>query len=211
MSRSSAVVICYLLLAAGFLSQNAFNFFINVAFFNVVPIIITVFFLLILCEVSDSNEFIPVFPLLVAYTAIYKHYGVLVFEYNSLLQNLPYIIIGTLVYLIVGGLWSIVKMKLTIRKEAKNYIRGRRLGCDKDIVLSAEYLRNSATNYVSYNKLRIYGWVVYWPFSIVHSLFGDIFTLVLETITSRLGKVYNSIIFDELNKYAEPEPAKKNL
>jgi hypothetical protein len=108
-------------------------------------------------------------------------------------DNLADLVEFFLLFWLIGALWSVFKwylFLLKIRDEAKD--RAKRYGTKLE--------RRPTYSYASENVWRITSWIVYWPLSMVGSLFGDILTRIVKTIFNVLSGLYekmaNSVFAD---------------
>jgi hypothetical protein len=124
-------------------------------------------------------------------------------------------------YVVVGIVWSFVKWGLYVRKEAERHandfnrdrarneenernhmnaeaVRSERIGCPPKPVAHIpmtpieSYIRQRMPS-VRDNVARISVWILYWPFSLIVSLFEDLLKRIVDEIVYRLRRVYEGI------------------
>lgn len=127
--------------------------------------------LFILCVlVEDSNDYM--FPVIASYLIGLHYEG---YKMTYVFEN-PGACIGVLLlYLFVGIVWSFFRLYMFARKQTGT--------------------NTKPEDFVSRHKYRIYGWIMYWPFSLLHSLFGDLIKEILDFIyTNWLRATYIKIV-----------------
>jgi hypothetical protein len=109
--------------------------------------------------------------------------------------SLPVILIGFIGYVIIGGLWSLMKWYLTVQdyignrwnNEYRIYGYEELTQEEKD----GQWLAQCRKELVpSKYKSRIYGWVAAWPVSITYTVCKD----TLKTVYNCLQKQYTRIV-----------------
>ena len=95
-------------------------------------------------------------------------------------ENLGAIIPFIFAYFIAGGVWSIAKYYLFLRKVAE----------DMKECGATERPRNS---YAKNNKAKIMSWIGHWPFSIIGTFFGDFLFRIGKAVFDALGGTYERI------------------
>lgn len=92
-------------------------------------------------------------------------------------------------YLLVGGLWSIVKWflySLKLRDETKEKQANKR---------HDDPHRNArpSESYAKNNKGLLAGWVAMWPFSMIGTFIGDFLTKLFDHVVKALSGIYDGI------------------
>ena len=178
------LVIMYLYTAAAFLEPTWFNMFLTFQWSFYTFLYLAVLAFIAIVE-SEDNEAVPVLPLIVGYIGLQHYHG----TYNVIKYLIEYkqnIILAFLGYIFVGFIYTIPKMKFYLRKHRNSL----KLGASPVDAFVNRFLEN--------NKIRVYGWVVFWPFNFVNTLTSDVISELFNYIYERLGKVYYRIILSEV-------------
>ena len=85
-----------------------------------------------------------------------------------------------LLFWAAGALWSVLKWYLYLLKVREH---AREMGIKS----------RPTDSYASYNKYRIMGWIAYWPFSMVGSIFGDFLSRIVKSIYRVLSGLYEAM------------------
>jgi len=112
--------------------------------------------LLLSLMVEQMDEYM--FPIIASYLIGLHYEG---YKLNYVFNNPSTCICVFLFYIFVGILWSFIRLYF--------YIKNNKDNREPMIILTAE-------------KYRIYGWIMYWPFSLIHSLCGDLVKELLDMI-----------------------------
>jgi hypothetical protein len=126
--------------------------------------------------------------------------------WSWVVANPFYLFVGAGTYIIVGAAWSFVKWYLFLRNYKELYtdekikylrrhnIEGQELPSNliKDFKRTLPYKIRKIPQARS-EKGRILTWMGFWPWSVVHSLFADIFRQIFVAIYSRLSMLYDKI------------------
>lgn len=113
--------------------------------------------------------------------------------------HLAEVLLLGLLYLCVGGLWSIVKWWRYLVKVRDEIVKIRVKYAESPIgQVDAELEkdkrpRRPSTETAYYNKHRIVGWIAHWPFSVVGSLIGDVLLQIFRRVFDLLRGVYDRI------------------
>jgi hypothetical protein len=89
-----------------------------------------------------------------------------------------------LLFWAAGALWSVLKWYLyllKVRDRARKY------------AASGGTKSRPRDSYASENKYRIMGWIAYWPFSMVGSIFGDFLSRIVKNIYRVLSSLYEAM------------------
>ena len=106
----------------------------------------------------------------------------------SVIDNLTIAFQFVLVYLFVGGIWSVIKWFVYAWKLDKETMKYHKKHGEPGTKPSRPY-----ESYPSNNGDRIIGWIAHWPFSIIGTFFADILFRAFKLIRSMFGNVYNAI------------------
>lgn len=82
-----------------------------------------------------------------------------------------------LMFWAVGALWSILKWYLYLLKVKERAVRRGTKSRPRE-------------SFASNNKSRIMGWIAYWPFSMIGSIFGDFLSRIVKNIYRVLSSLY---------------------
>lgn len=119
---------------------------------------------------------------------------------NFVMSNILMIVIGFVVYFIVGGIWSIFKwwrFNVDIKKQYDEIIAKNPNASMSAILNSFEgYAYNDILTIpplASNMKSKIVMWIVSWPLSIITWILGDLIVSICNSIYDILGNVYSKI------------------
>jgi len=105
-----------------------------------------------------------------------------------------------LLYLLIGGVWSIVKWKLYCGKIVKMWREGSKEYTSYLRILEA--IKSSPDEASiqlpsdidpSRNKDRLFGYVFYWPFSLVWTIFDNPLRALFDFLYDQFGMIYTTI------------------
>lgn len=83
-------------------------------------------------------------------------------------------------WLVAGVLWSIPRAYFfLVSKKKELEKRGIR--------------KRTSDTYLANNKDRVYGWIVFWPLSIIGFFFGDMLSQLVDSIMDLFGNVYEKM------------------
>lgn len=110
--------------------------------------------------------------------------------FTWLQTNALILFFGSIIYLIVGGLWSIFRWWDLCNDTARRLINdpSSRTATDIDV-----WIRARMPN-IFQSKRRIIAWIELWPASMFWYLFSEVLTKVGRWIYERLGRVYQRIL-----------------
>ena len=159
------------------------------------------FMILISLIIEDDDRVIWPLPFLYFY---------MIWSYNHFTTTMIMSYIGTywmqfmfytLGYLVVGFVWSIVKLQLFVSSDKYNKQIHTSLGQGK-----WESKNKSAEDIVSENKFRIFGWIVYWPLSVINYVSYDmILNLYNLLFNNFFSRVYIYVVKMVLNRIAKED------
>ncbi len=195
-------------LTSGFLNDHAFDLLFNIT--ASYTALIFVFYGLALTVALAEEPYYPIFPLFLGYG------GLMYFRnlFDPVCWVLTYpveLTAGVAVYLLVGLLWSIPRLKLYVRsREGQAFLKRQvpskptatRSGSVNRICLSEDVDRASiVSEFLTNHKMLIYSWILYWPLSMVFTLTHDFMRELLDYMFGRMKRIYTSIILTELDKH----------
>ncbi len=105
--------------------------------------------------------------------------------------------IGALVYVIFGTIWSVWRWKNFVEKKVEEYNNGNRYGI--------AHLKQEVSP--KNNKSQLIAWIIYWPFSAIWNLIGDVVTTVYNSMVG----FYNSITERALAKAIPPDDIRETI
>jgi len=106
-------------------------------------------------------------------------------------------------YLIIGGGWSLIKWYIhlcNIRAEIKTNLKKNR----------TSLIKKSSENYLSYEKNEIIGWITYWPFSIMDTLFGNIPEIIYRNMVQIYERMAHYMLSDLIEEAHKPIALRKS-
>jgi len=110
------------------------------------------------------------------------------------------LLIGILVYLVLGGVWSVYRWLNYCRKfiqehpytiTVEEYSSGRRVLLTEEQYYKSELLPSK-------NRSRLIGWVAYWPWSLVWNITGDLLTTVYNLLVDIYKRTAERVIRQSL-------------
>lgn len=156
-----------------------------------------ILFLMMLFMDCEDHIFWPV-PVIYFYVFLFHHPEVEIFTWMT--ENWFNFSVGFLGYVVVGLLWSAIKLRLFFSKKKNLNNRCQRLEGE-----SVSSWRNRVwTECNVTNKLR--DWSVWWPLSILHSLAYDLLVDLWNLIFNNfLKKSYQKVLDNALTSMAKDE------
>lgn len=149
--------------------------------------------LIVLVTQCEDNDAI-FFPYLAIYAFYLKrHYFVdkSIWEFLTYV-DWSYVALGFGIYFAVGFIWSFAKLKMYVKRDSiKQKIKK----------MYKEESQKTPELFVNSIKFEIYNWILYWPLSVVYTLTHDLFKDVLNYFYTKLGHVYRSIVYHEIQKF----------
>lgn len=118
---------------------------------------------------------------LLVLTAAILGYGIAgVNPFMFLWNNLWTILLSIPIWLIIGGVWSVVKWYFFSIDNARKL---KKAGAKK----------RSRDTFWFNNKTRITGWIIHWPFSMLGFIFGDMLSRLASKVWGSFSGIYTSI------------------
>lgn len=139
-------------------------------------IIFAFIFLVAICE--SRYPFIPILFATHLYLKNVHDFSMITYAINHPLETILYIF-G---YIVIGLIWSLIKFRLEVRQDQHN---SKFTGINEDNIIAF------AKNYVTKKKSLIFDWIIFWPLSVLSSIFGDFLKELLEWF---YGLLYNHLV-----------------
>jgi hypothetical protein len=130
----------------------------------------------------------------IAGTVTLTHYPI----WDEIRANPMMVLYWFIGYIILGGLWSFFKWTRFVTRTVKEWVkRGysedlRRLNAIKDAE-SDDMVELPREIDPTYNKDRFFGWSMYWPLSVIWTLFDDPFRAIFDFLYEQFGQLYTKI------------------
>lgn len=181
--------------------------------------IVVVEALLLIGLVANDAGWKGLFSLIVA--ALLLQFLAKVPIYPWVWDNYDIVLLATLIYFPIGGLWSLLKWTLLVREKLLEYrklkISFLQAGAPdyevREPVVIPENLREAWQRALLgkddyppkayYHTERITHWICYWPISILITVFGDLLEKLAREVYEFLANIYKRIaarMFAEINK-----------
>lgn len=141
----------------------------------------------------DSGKWFS-FAIFVGLFSVFALFGAAFISF--LMVNLKIILIGAVLYFVLGGVWSVFKWYRLNIKVRNSYNRAISNGDSHAKAVSyAKEMNNvySIPPSPSKHKSTITFWIVSWPFSIVTWVLGDLVVDICNYVYEFLASIYTSI------------------
>lgn len=125
--------------------------------------------------------------------------------FTWLQTNALILFFGTLIYLIIGGIWSIYRWWDLCNDTARRLINDPLTRTAENIDV---WIYNRMPK-ILHSKRRIIAWIELWPASMFWYLFSKVLTKVGRWIYDRLGRVYQRILDSAISRIKEAHIQKK--
>lgn len=151
--------------------------------------------------VIGSISVVTAYDYAAPFTVVYVIIAGLLFWYNSInplvffIDNFVTILLFTAVYLVVGFLWSIFKYD--------RHSKDCRAKMDRDELINPSWFLSTTQERI-YERYfpsildrvhMFYGWIVFWPFSMLSYIFGRMLWDILEWMLTKMRHFYTSIAY----------------
>lgn len=141
-----------------------------------------VFCLILIALLESENNSIAI-GITVAVLLSYTAYHGFIPTFNWIYNNIGIIIIGIITHIVLGIGWSFFKWDRFCAKAAQSW----------KSVGAKEGSKSSYMPVWSKNKAKLTCWVVWWPFSVIGYILGDLLIDMFNYIFKQFGEVYNKL------------------
>jgi len=165
-----------------------------------------VFFILYLISIVDDMS-TSAAPLMLVYSMMAHHYGK--YHFLSWLVGHPTTMLTYgLGYVAIGIAWTLPRMWLYLKSDKGiNDLRRRLIPSDLPSATRSSNANDAldfeklAREFLTNNKWRLYTWIFYWPFSMIHALCNDLFREIVDYVCNRLlYNLYLSMVVHVMKK-----------
>ena len=161
----------------------------------------TLFIIIMLYEICNDKAFRPAIVLLI-YCGLITLFGNASL-FSKISEHPEIIYIGLPLYAVIGGLWSIIKWILFLKREVKKYKEAKDNFEPTNSLVSKEEAWERAQHYNSsimsfpikarHHKERIVSWIAYWPVSIIWDIISKPWTSIYNLLISTYQRIADKI------------------